>query len=200
MNKKGSIAEISGLATVVICIMTFVTFGITTGVWEPDFWRSDLDGASIVGYDGSWGEDIVVTYTDGNTESVKGISNSYWGTMSIRDDGSKAISSLEYCINAMIPVSDTFNTREYHCAVSIVRNNNNFYQTTYTTTGFVEIKANEWTRVITVPLDIQSISTNWDNGLYVVSFENTGTIEGINAPGGLSLDIIVENGVISFLI
>ena len=77
MNNEGLLVELGALATVLICIMTFITFGITTGMWELDLWRSDLQGASVIGYDGYWGEDIVVTYTDGTTESVKSVYNNY---------------------------------------------------------------------------------------------------------------------------
>jgi len=200
MNNDGLIAEAAGVATLLICIMTFVTFMVTTGAWEPSFWESDLEGATIIGSDGSWGEDIVVTYTDGTVESVKSITNSYWGAMSIENDGSNAISSLEYCINAKIPIADVFNTWDYQCDISITQNGLVFYQTIYTTSVPVDIEADEWTRIITVPLNIQVISDNWDDGTYLVSFENTGDIEGVAVPSGLSLNIIVSDNVVSFMI
>jgi len=192
--------EIAGLATIAICVMTFLTFGISTGMWEPDFWRSDLDGASIIGYDGDWGEDIIVTYADGTTESVKGVSDNYWSSMSIQNDGSKPIETLQYCINVLLPVSDVFNTLEYWCDVSIVQDGVGFYQTSYTTTDSIIVKADEWTRIITVPLDVQTISDGWIDGTYSVSFDNAGAIEGVCVPDGLSIDIVVEDNMVSFLI
>jgi len=197
MNNNGTINEIAGFATIAICIMTFISFGMTTGLWEEPFWCS---GMEIIDYEGYWGEDIIVTYTDGQTESVKQISNSYWDSMSIRDDSSKPIVTIQYCINALIPVSDVFNTREYRCAVFIVQDGVDFYQTSYATTDSIDVGANEWTRIITVPLNIQTISNNWNDGIYTVSFENAGTIEGIAVPDGRSIDIVVTGGVITFLI
>lgn len=194
MNNTGAINEIAGFATVAICVMTFVSFGITTGMWEPMFWISDIDA------DGQWGEDIIVTYTDGQTESVKQISNNYWSIMSIQNDGSKPISTIQYCINALLPVSDVFSTHEYLCDVSVVQDGVDFYQTTYATTGSINVEANEWTRIVTVPLNIQTISDGFNDGLFTVSFDNIGTIEGIAVPGGRSIDISVTDGVVTFLI
>ncbi|GAH93890.1 unnamed protein product, partial [marine sediment metagenome] len=139
-------------------------------------------------------------YDDGTTESVKGISNSYWETMSIQDDGSSPISVIQYCLNAKIPTSETFNTREYRCDVSIVQDGVEFYQMTYTTTDSINVTVDEWTRIITVPLDIQSISSDWADGVYHVSFENAGAIENINVPDGRSIDISVDYGNVTFLI
>lgn len=200
MNNDAFWIQIGALATLFMCVMTLLTFGITTGMWESDFWHTDLEGASIVGYDGDWGEDIIVVYTDGTTESVKGISNNYWETMTIQDEGSKPISTIQYCINVLLPTSDIFDTLTYRCDISIVQNGINFYQIPYTTTDFIEITANEWTRIITVPLDIQNVSSGWDNGTYSISFENAGTIEGIEIPDGRSIDIAIEEGVVTFLI
>lgn len=201
MNDNAFIVELGALATVVICFMTFITFIITVGAWEPDFWESDLEGASIIGYDGYWGEDIVVIYTDGTTESVKGVSNNYWSTMSIRDDGSKPISTVQYCINAKIPTSDTFDTQGYECMASVVGQDDVvFYRITYTYVSSVDVEANEWTRIVTVSLDVQSVSSDWNDGMYRVSFENAGTIGGIGIPDGRSIDIAVDDGVVRFLI
>jgi len=201
LNSKGGtdafINEIAGVATLAICIMTLVMFMISIGVLEPDFWESDME---IIDYDGYWGEDLVVIYTDGSDESVKGIYNNYWSSMSIRDDSSKPISTVQYCINAMIPVSDVFNTHEYCCDVSIVQGGIDFYQTSYTTTDSVNVEANEWTRIVTVSLNVQDVAEGLNNGIYTVSFENIGTIEGINVPDGLSLDIVIEDNLVSFLI
>lgn len=191
----GAVNEIAALATVAICIMTFISFGITTGMWEPMFWISDIDDV-----DGQWGEDIIVTYTDGTTESVKAISNSIWSTMSIENDGSKPISSLQYCINAKIPASETFDTLGYECVISIFQDGIEFYHTPYSTVHFVDVKADEWTRVVTVPLDIQTISDNWNDGIYHVSFDNVGTIGNINVPEGRSIDISVDDGIVTFLV
>jgi len=195
MNNNGAINEIAGFATIAICIMTAVSFGVTIGAWEPVFWISDIDDV-----DGQWGEDIIVTYADGSTESVKGISNNYWSTMAIENDGSKPISSLQYCINALIPVSDVFTTWEYWCDVSIVQDGIEFYQMTYTTTDPINVKADEWTRIITVSLDVQTISSNWNDGTYRISFENAGSIENINVPEGRSIDISVDDGIVTFLV
>lgn len=200
MNDKGLISTLAGIATLLICLMTFISFGISVGLWESDFWQSDIEGASIVGYDGYWGEDITVTYTDGTKESVKAVSNSYWSAQSIRNDGSKSISSLQYCISALIPISDTFNTLEYHCSVSIVQDNIIFYQISYEYVSFVDVAANEWTQVLTVPLNVQNICMGWNDGIYHISFENTGTIEGLDVPVGLLLDISIENDNVSFVV
>lgn len=195
MNNNGAINEIAGFATLAICIMTAISFGISIGAWEAPFWITDFDDAS-----GDWGEDIIVTYADGTTESVKGISDNHWSTMSIQNDGSKPISSLQYCINAKIPTSDVFDTSEYRCDISIVQDGIEFYQTSYTTTDHINVVANEWTRIITVTLDIESVSCNWNDGTYTVSFENMGTIEDMNAPDGRSIDMAVTDGVVRFMI
>jgi len=200
INDNALINEIAGVATLAICVMTFITFMITTGALEPGFWESDLQGASIIGCDGQWGEDFVVVYTDGTTESVKGIYNNYWATMSIRDDNSKPIVTIQYCINAMIPVSDVFNTREYWCDVSIVQDGVEFYQTSYTTTDSINVEANEWTRIVTVVLDIESVAEGLNDGLFTVSFDNIGTIEDVAVPDGRSIDIVVDDGIVRFLI
>ena len=200
MNDNAYIVELGVIATVIICIMTFITFMYTVGVWEQEFWESDLDGLSVLGYDGSWGEDIVVIYPDNVTESVKSITNNYWSSMAIQNEGSRSISIVTYCLNAKIPVADTFNILDYHCNVFVVQNGIDFYQTSYVGTGSIDIHANEWTRIITVSLDIQSISSSWDDGTYIVSFENIGVIEGVNVPSGLSLDIVIKDGAISFLL
>ncbi|GAI71770.1 unnamed protein product, partial [marine sediment metagenome] len=60
LDDNAMIVKIGSLATIVICAMTFVTFLVTVGVLQPCFWESDLEGASIIGYDGQWGEDLVV--------------------------------------------------------------------------------------------------------------------------------------------
>jgi len=195
MNNNGAINEIAGFATLAICIMTAISFGISIGAWEAPFWITDFDDAS-----GDWGEDIIVTYADGTTESVKGISDNHWSTMSIQNDGSKPISSLQYCINAKIPTSDVFDTSEYRCDISIVQDGIEFYQTSYAIVDYVDIKANEWTRAITVTLDIQTISSSWNDGTYCISFENAGTLERIDVPDGRSLDIAVTDGIVTFLI
>lgn len=201
MNNNGFISEVAGVATIFICVMTFITFMITVGAWEASLWESDLEGASIIGCNGYWGEDIVVTYTDNTTESVKGVSNNYWNTMSIRNDGSKPISMLQYCINAKIPSSETFDIRAYECMASVVSQDDVvLYRITYTYVSSVPVEANEWTRVVTVSLDVQSVSSDWNDGIYRVSFENAGTIEGIGVPDGRSIDIVAEDGVVSFLI
>jgi len=197
MDNNGTINEIAGFATIAICVMTFISFGITTGLWEEPFWCS---GMEIIDYEGYWGEDIIVTYLDDNTESVKGISNSYWSTMSIHDDGSRPIEVLQYCLNAKIPTSETFDTREYRCAVSVVQDGIDFYQTSYTTTDSVNVEKNEWSRIITVTLDIQTISSGWNDGVYHVFFENVGAIGGIAVPDGRSIDIDITDGIVTFLI
>ena len=194
MNNDGAINEIAAFATVAICIMTFISFGITTGMWEAPFWISDIDA------DGQWGEDIIVTYDDGTTESVKGISNNYWSTMSIESDGSKPISSLQYCINAKIPTSDSFDTLGYECMISIFQDDIDFYQDTYATVHFVDVKADEWTRIVTVPLCVECVSGGLNNGVYTVSFENIGTIGDIDVPEGRSIDISVDDGIVTFLV
>jgi len=196
----GVLTGVASVATVVICILTFITFGISTGMWEEDFWRSDLEDASILGIDGYWGEDIVVTYLDGSTGSVKGISNNYWDTMSIQNDGSELISDLQYCLNVRISTAETFDTQGYSCEVSIAQGNNVFYQTIKTYDTQVETEANEWTRIITVPLDIQQVTDELPDGNYTVSFGNTGNIADIDVPSGRYLDIVIENGEVSFLI
>ena len=195
MDNNGSVTEIASFATVAICIMTAISFGVTIGAWEPIFWISDLDDV-----DGQWGEDIIVTYDDGSTESVKGISNNYWSIMSIQNDGSKPIVTMQYCINAKIPTSDTFDTLGYECTVSIFQDGIDFYQTSYSAVHFVDVKADEWTRIVTVPLDIESVSEGLNNGVYTVSFENIGTIGDIDVPEGRSIDIAITDGVVRFLI
>jgi hypothetical protein len=142
---------------------------------------------------------ISFTYTDGTTGSVKGISNNYWSTMSIQDDGSSPISVIQYCINVKIPTSDTFDTRGYRCSISIGQDGIDFYQTSFTIISSVDVEANSWTRIITVPLEIQSISSDWDNGIYTVSFENVGTIEGIGVPKERYIDISIDDGIVTFM-
>lgn len=204
MNSKGgnagAINEIAGFATLAICIMTAISFSISIGAFEAPFWISNLDGASVIGYDGVWGEDFIVTYTDGTTESVKQISNNYWSTMAIRDDNSKPISAVQYCINAKIPSSDTFDTLGYECTISIIQDGIDLYQTSFTIMSSVYVEANSWTQIITVPLEIQSISSDLDNGIYTVSFENTGDIVGVIIPSGRSIDIVVDNNIVTFMI
>jgi hypothetical protein len=196
MNNNGFINELAALCTIGICIMTFLTFGITTGLWEPMFWISDIDGV-----DGQWGEDIIVVYTDGITESVKGIYNNYWETMSIRDDNSDPISVIQYCLNAKIPVSDTFDITGYECIVTVEDQDNVVvYHTTHTYVDSVVVEENQWVRIVTVSLDIESISEGLDNGLYTVSFENIGTIGDIAVPNGRSIDIDITDGIVRFLI
>lgn len=198
-SDNGFISEVAGLATIGIFLMTLVTFGITTGAWEASLWESNME---IVDYEGQWGEDLVVTYTDGSDESVKQISNSYWSTMAIEDEGSKIITSLQYCLNAKIPISDSFDITGYECTVTVTQNSVVAYRITFTYVALtpVSIEANKWTRVATVSFDIESVSENLNNGLYIVSFANVGTIENINVPDGRSIDISVEDGIVRFLI
>ena len=191
---------VTPVTTVAIAIMTLIALGVTLGMWEEDFWRSDLEDASILGIDGYWGEDIVVTYLDGSTGSVKGISNNYWDTMSIQDAGSDLISDLQYCLNVRISTVETFDTQGYSCEVSIAQGNNVFYQTIKTYDTQVETEVNEWTRIITVPLDIQQATDELPDGNYTVSFGNTGDIADIDVPSGRYLDIVIEDGEVSFLI
>lgn len=198
MDNNGFITEVAAMCTIAICIMTFITFGITTGLWEDALWCSDME---IIDYEGYWGEDLVVIYTDSSDESVKQISNNYWATMAIRDDGSMPIETLQYCLNAKIPVSETFDITGYGCTVSIVDQDNGVaYCTTHTYVDSVRVEANQWVRIVTVPLDIRSISGNLNGGLYTVSFENAGNLEGISAPDGRSIDISIEDDIVRFLI
>jgi len=201
-SDNGFISEIASLCTIAICVMTIISFGITIGAWEASLWESNLEGASIIGCDGYWGEDIVVTYLDGITESVKGISNSIWSTMSIRDDGSMPIKTLQYCLNAKIPISDTFDVTGYECIVTVAHEDVVFYRITYTYVGLspVVIEANQWVRIATVSLDIESVSVGLNNGRYTVSFDNIGNIENINVPDGRSIDLVVDDGIVTFLI
>jgi len=189
------INELAALCTIGICAMTFISFGITTGMWEPMFWISDFDDV-----DGQWGEDLIVVYTDGSDESVKDLSNSIWSTMAIENEGSRPIEALQYCLNAKIPTSDSFDITGYECIVTIAQNDMVAYRTTHTYVNSVSIEANQWVRIVTVSLDIESISEGLDNGLYTVSFENAGTIENINIPDGRLIDLVVDDGIVTFLI
>lgn len=197
MDDNATLVEIGALCTIFICAMTFITFGITIGAFETSLWESNME---IIDYDGQWGEDIVVTYTDGQTESVKQISNSYWSTMAIENEGSKIITSLQYCLNAKIPISDTFDITGYECIVSVVQGDVIFYRITHTYVNSVSIDANGWVRVVTVSLNVHDVTEDLNDGRYTVSFENVGTIEGIDVPDGLPLDIIIEDNLVSFLI
>lgn len=196
INDNALINQIAGFATIAICIMTAISFLISIGAWEAPFWISDIDDV-----DGQWGEDIVVVYTDGTTESVKGISNNYWSTMSIQNDGSKPIEMLQYCLNAKIPTSDSFDITGYECTVSVVDQDNIIlYHTTHTYVNSVSIEANQWVRIVTVSLDIESISEGLNDGFYTVSFENAGAIKGISIPDIRSIDITITESVVRFLI
>lgn len=200
MNDDAVIVEIGAIATVIICFMTAITFMYTIGVWEQEFWISDLDGASIIGYDGNWGEDIIVTYQDDSIESVKSISNNYWSSMAIKNEGSKAITTVTYCLNAKLPIDHTFNILDYYCNIYIIQNGIEIYRTLYTKTDSIDIEANEWTRFITTSLDVQTICSNLTDGSYTICFENIGVIEGITVPDGLTFDVVTENGLVKFLI
>lgn len=199
MDNKAQLSVLSSWATILMCAMTFVTFMYTTGTWETPTYETRFEETSILGYDGTWGENIVVTYTDGTTETIKSITNNYWTTMSINNEGSNPIVLVEYVLDVKIPVSDTFSTQNYFCDISITHNNAIIVDDYFSTMDIIDVPADVWTRIITIPLDVVPSSNTLD-GEYTVSFENHGTIEGVSVPTGLSLDALVTDGVTTFLL
>lgn len=152
------LGSLGSIATIFILMLTLWDYGVLASAYYESEITGDIDGL--------WGEEIIIEYSDGSTDSLKILEEQILFGFFYQE---RPISSITYRLSLNVDYDSEVDTSMYECDIST-----DSWETTKSFDDRITIAANEWIVVASSTIDD---SDELPVGEHTLLFCNKGVIK-----------------------